>query len=251
MRIPFIHYSDKAGLTYLDPTMRGTSGRGEESARRANGEVLTPASYVYPPVHTPEAKVSSCMYLYAGSFNGKMQKKYLDPNGFTLHVPTRVIEITDAPHTVWHQTEMTQGCTFNLFTGLVQRKVGYVVSYKDSGEVFQGLPEQSDVKNFICSHIRMLLFRKNNVGSWFDKGQTYLDISTIIIDRNQAIQFAHRNEQLGIYDLKADATIVTGAFRDSNRQYLAIFPDEKGFSHDGMKTPHESFEYQGITGTGI
>ena len=45
------------------------------------------------------------------------------------------------------------------------------------------------------------------LGAWIDGDHIYFDVSEIILDRTNAIDFGHANGQLAIYDIAAGETI--------------------------------------------
>ncbi len=68
------------------------------------------------------------------------------------------------------------------------------------------------MRRFIAANLELLRDPRNAVGSWFNEadGQTYLDVSSAVADREQAIQLAGRYNQIAIFDLHRAEAIETG-----------------------------------------
>ena len=67
---------------------------------------------------------------------------------------------------------------------------------------------RSLVTDYVSQHRSDIKAPGNYLGGWVDNGKLYLDISTVVTDKNEAIELARRNDQLGIYDLEKGETIM-------------------------------------------
>lgn len=254
MRIFFVHFSQQTGLKILDPARRGTSGVGEETTRRENGESLDPAVYLYDVRHyTQEPFNYEAVYL--GWLDTETNKPYFHGKaGFVVRKPvTHLIEITGAAHKIWYATDKSGGCTYNLYDGILDLKGGYQVSYKHPTIQSDGVAEQYQIQNFIIRNTAALIIRGNSIGSWMNDGKDDIDISTLLADRQHAVEFAHKNEQLGVWDWQHKKTIPVG-LRTTSGMYLATTENPLAGidSQTRNNTPNGlQNHYYGITGVGI
>jgi hypothetical protein len=254
LKIYFVHFSQQTGLKVLDPARRGTSGVGEESTRRENGETLDPAVYLYDVGHyTQEPFNYEAIYLgwidtdnNPAVFHGKA--------GFVVRKPiTTFIEITGVAHKIWYETDKSGGCTYNLYDGLLNLTDGYQVSYERPTLQSDGAAAQYQIQNFIIRNAAALLERQNSVGSWMNDGKDDIDISTYILDRQHAVEFAHKNKQLGVWDWRNKTAFGVG-LRTTSGMYLAttenplngLAKQTAGDEPNGLQK-----HYYGITGCGI
>jgi len=106
------------------------------------------------------------------------------------------------------------GATVNLYRGdLAGQALYVVVVYPELSEAVPG-PEldAARVRQFIADHLALLADPRNNVGTWFndEDGNSYLDVSTALPDRAQAVALGSQYNQMGVFDLSRMATIELG-----------------------------------------
>ena len=85
-----------------------------------------------------------------------------------------------------------------------QPSTGYALSiFKATERKYTNIPDQSVINQFIEDNIKLLSFEENFIGGWYDKDNncTYLDISRIIQDREDAIHSAKLSNQICIFDI--------------------------------------------------
>lgn len=89
--VPFVHFSNKSDLSYLDPAMYGTGIKGAEAARLKNAPDIKPRSYVYTdrPDVRPEQGLGS--HKYSGVAED-MYPLHEDPAGFSAIAKTKAID---------------------------------------------------------------------------------------------------------------------------------------------------------------
>ena len=85
---------------------------------------------------------------------------------------------------------------------------GYALSLrKDTERVIDIKAGREAVKKEIIEYVRKhreaIKERGNFVGGWYDEQskKIFLDVSTVVADRDQAVNLAEKHEQLAIYDL--------------------------------------------------
>lgn len=90
---------------------------------------------------------------------------------------------------------------------------GYMVSTaKGSEEVFPlSTIQPEDIASYRQRHAAQLADPNTYLGAWVHNGQVYLDLSTHVQSKDEAITLAHAHDQLGIYDLGSGQTIDTPA----------------------------------------
>lgn len=81
---------------------------------------------------------------------------------------------------------------------------GYMVSLKDHELKIR---IESLTSNLLDQYRRIAIHNNAYVGLWLDGQDLYLDISTNIHNRDDAIKIAQENQQLAIYDCKNSETI--------------------------------------------
>ena len=97
------------------------------------------------------------------------------------------------------------GATFNLYFGDMSGQPLFAVSVfpeasaVEAGSILSPLP----VRGFIQEHHHLLLDPRSNVGTWYNiaEDETYLDVSTSLTEREDALTLAVRYNQIAFYDL--------------------------------------------------
>ena len=109
---------------------------------------------------------------------------------------------------VWNGLKYHDGITIGL--SFERPKVGYSVSiYPEHGRTHKGLPNQTDIINFIETHRELLSRPGHFIGGWRSDNVSYLDISVIVSDRESALKLAKEYNQQAIFNLETGATILT------------------------------------------
>jgi len=110
---------------------------------------------------------------------------------------------------ILEKTKKNGGVTYNLVTDSYKTK-GFAVSIYKSREVliYNKLTEKNLVR-FIAKNGELLYNdRFNCLGTWVNKGITYLDITRVVKTKQLAISIAKRNKQIAIYDLEKECEIL-------------------------------------------
>lgn len=106
------------------------------------------------------------------------------------------------------------GSTFNLYFGDLAGQSLYAVSVYPERSRLVGGPELDlrILERFLLDNLDLLQDPRNNAGTWFNEadGNTYLDVSSTLPSRQQAIQLARRYNQIGVFDLRTSEVIETG-----------------------------------------
>jgi hypothetical protein len=89
--VPFVHFSNKANLSYLEPQMYGTGIKGQEAARLKNAPDIRPRSYIYTdrPDVRPEQGLGS--HKYSGVAED-MYPLHEDPAGYSAIAKIKAID---------------------------------------------------------------------------------------------------------------------------------------------------------------
>ena len=110
------------------------------------------------------------------------------------------------------------GATFSLHAGSLAGQRLYAVSPypRRSRKLASEVPSAAILKRFIEENFDLLADPRHCVGTWFspESGVTYLDVSIVVEDRQEAIAMGRRYNQEGIYDLAAGQEIPTGGTGD-------------------------------------
>lgn len=93
------------------------------------------------------------------------------------------------------------GASYNLHTGELNPKSGYMVAQKGSELIVPELTKEV-VKGFILDHIDILQEDKDLfIGTWKNGNKWYIDISRLVDNYADAYVLADKNEQIAIYCL--------------------------------------------------
>jgi hypothetical protein len=97
---------------------------------------------------------------------------------------------------------------------------GYMVSHEspsvaiNAKEFFAGNGEvgKQAILDFMNANGDMLAQKGNYLGGWHDpeSGKVFLDVSTNVSTKQQAVDLGRQNNQISIYDVKGGSTINTG-----------------------------------------
>lgn len=110
-------------------------------------------------------------------------------------------------------TKKNGGATINMRSG---QSLGGVEMYAIAlpvapGMVVNGYPTGSDLKAYTMKNAKWLLDRTGYaLGTWYYKGQTYIEVSTTIPWRDYAITLGTEYDQISIFDLANFEEIPTG-----------------------------------------
>jgi hypothetical protein len=106
------------------------------------------------------------------------------------------------------------GCTFNLYFGNLTGTALYAVSvFPERGRVVPGRDLSPDiVRRFVLDNRELLAYPRNNVGTLYteDDGLSFLDVSTALPGRGEAVRLGERYNQIAVYDLARGETIEIG-----------------------------------------
>lgn len=111
------------------------------------------------------------------------------------------------------------GSTYNIKNGDLGGTKNYSVSiYPERSKIVSGnLSDdekkfKSTINDYLKSNSDLLSDSRNSVGTWYDKdaNQTYIDVSTTIPSKRQAIELGKQYNQKAVFDLKNFEEIDTG-----------------------------------------
>lgn len=112
--------------------------------------------------------------------------------------------------TIAEVTAQQGGASFSIDGRNLSGEKGYAVSvYPDRGVILDGLPSELDISKFILANKDVFDFDLA-IGTWFHEGKTYLDLSVVIEDFDEAIARAKACGQLAIYNLDSCEEIMIG-----------------------------------------
>lgn len=86
-------------------------------------------------------------------------------------------------------------------------KAGYMVSVQDILKMPLDLWLQLEDQASIDDYSKIASEVNGYIGCWIDDGNVYMDISTNIQDKNEALKVARINDQLAIYDIASNESI--------------------------------------------
>jgi len=107
----------------------------------------------------------------------------------------------------------TGGSTFNVITGenQVGRDVWAYSPYKDREVILDHDPTPEELLTYIRNNWDLLRIPKNNLGTWKSpSGEHYLDVSTVVPDKEEALRNALKAKQLAITNLRTFEEVPTG-----------------------------------------
>ena len=99
------------------------------------------------------------------------------------------------------------GATYHLPTGRMQFKDGYFVSLKDH----ESMSDVSSIRSQIATYIKengfTLSQEDHYLGAWIENGHLFLDVSVLIDDKDEALAYGKKMEQLAIRDNRRGVNI--------------------------------------------
>lgn len=98
-----------------------------------------------------------------------------------------------------------RGLTLNKNLEVLTKKDGYIASYQNSEKTF-ALNELDQLKNEILKRAESIK-KDEFVGLWVDNNIIYLDISIILDNKAECLEFAKDNKQIAIFDLKENKSL--------------------------------------------
>lgn len=107
----------------------------------------------------------------------------------------------------------TGGATFSLYWGDLTGQPLFAVSiYPERGAIVPGVVSSRMLESFITANRELLADPRNAASTWLneDDGNTYLDISTVVVDEGAAAALGERYNQIAIFDLAAMQVIPPG-----------------------------------------
>ncbi len=121
----------------------------------------------------------------------------------------QIITILESQHDEAHR-----GATFSMYWGNQAGKGLYAaVPFGDHGDAFPAaVPAPGRLRSFIRTYLRLLTDPRTCVGIWLNQqnGLTYLEVSAVFLDRDEAIELALRYDERAIFDLQRMEEITTG-----------------------------------------
>jgi len=138
-------------------------------------------------------------------------RDYLSDPATTLPEPLALDEMAARLVRLHHQNG---GATFNPYFGDMSGQRLYAVAlYPERSATLPGQSlSAADLHAYVQANQHLLQDARNNVGTWYnrDMDETYLDVSTTVADRDEAVAIAARYNQIAIYDLAGRLEIETG-----------------------------------------
>jgi|APGre2960657404_1045060.scaffolds.fasta_scaffold14902_6 hypothetical protein len=108
---------------------------------------------------------------------------------------------------VQDQLATNGGFSYGLTLGDLGHTQNYSVSYaKDVEQIFDSIPTEDEVNEYVNKHITLLGREDFFLGGWAHKGQYYLDVAQALskreYSREAAIQIGIDRDQIAIFDLE-------------------------------------------------
>ena len=111
-----------------------------------------------------------------------------------------------------------QGCTLDFATLTpIARTDGFVVAVPGAELRTTGIPSITLIEQWVREYAEPIAILHEAqghhccLGAWVDKGQCYLDVSTVIDDEDAAVAAGRQWRQLAIYDLKRGEALLIAA----------------------------------------
>ena len=146
------------------------------------------------------------------------------------------------------------GFTFSPSTGEHPAE-GYVVSKDKSRErPFDQMPTPEQIESYMHENSDKLSTDPTaHVGGWRDDetGKTYLDVTHVLPDKQEALQLARQHDQLGIYDLAGQNTIYTNREVPPALQSKLKRMPELADTHEYLQRYLSPSEYGRLTPQGL
>ena len=96
----------------------------------------------------------------------------------------------------------SEGVTYSRYFGDIRNQKLYAVSiYPEQSRKIPGrLQNRNILQTFLFENVDLLAEPRNCVGIWYDAEQdaTYLDVTTILPDREEAVQLGKAYNQIGL-----------------------------------------------------
>lgn len=118
-------------------------------------------------------------------------------------------------------TKKNGGVTITLDGDVPQN--GYVVAKRKDTEAFKPMEEwkAEDIDVYINEHADLLDADNAHLGIWVDDGKVYMDVSTVLPDKTEALITARNADQIGIFDLNSFETLYTRDYEKNINDALA------------------------------
>lgn len=151
-------------------------------------------------------------------------RKYVDPN-YNPPVPL----FPENVQKVLAAHQAGGGSTFNLSQNrnLSGEPFFAVSTHPERSKIIDGPPTASDINEYIRANQELLAQPENSLGTWTNKGKTYLDVVTTEPNRERAIQLGRDNNQIAIFDLQKFEEIPTGGTGEVAAQFQPAPEDFK------------------------
>jgi hypothetical protein len=107
-------------------------------------------------------------------------------------------------------TRPDDGFTIDPHTGL-DVTGGYAVSTRPDAGVVLGSATPGDLIEYVVRHADALARDGAVFGGWRDPadGRIYLDVSTLVTDRGEALALARQHDQLAVFDFAAGQSVTS------------------------------------------
>jgi hypothetical protein len=88
---------------------------------------------------------------------------------------------------------------------------GYAVSVHPAEGTVLATVTPGDLITYVVSHADALALPGSVFGGWKDPadGRVYLDVSTLVTDRSEALTLARVNDQLAVFDFSTGQSVVS------------------------------------------
>ena len=99
------------------------------------------------------------------------------------------------------------GFSYSLTLGNVYGSDNYSVAFhKETENVFEKLPTETDYKEYVNKHITLLAREDFILGGWEHEGKFYLDVAQLLpkdkYSKENAITVGQERDQIAIFDLQ-------------------------------------------------
>lgn len=108
------------------------------------------------------------------------------------------------------------GASFNLVTGELNPKSGYMVAISGHEKIISNVTDSSQLQYIVADYIKEKaiilaggLSHDTYIGTWLHENKLYIDISQNVTDKASAIRMAVENNQLAIWDCENSVEINT------------------------------------------
>ena len=136
-----------------------------------------------------------------------------------------------------HSLRETGGFTYVATQEKYQRigQEGYAVSpYPERSAVFDKRVTRGDLRKFMQDNAELLAKPGHAVGAWYDPDgkKTYLDVSIVTENKDEAIRLGREHNQIAVFDFKSGSTVATGGTGEATHNRARRGGDGRGAGRD-------------------